>query len=82
MGKMLKNKRRPIYVEWVDATTKGGWHYNGDCELMKVYTLGWLMWEDAEKLVICATRDGDDGMISSNTIPKAWIKKRKWIKVI
>jgi len=76
----LKNKRRPIYIEWVDATTLSGWHHNGDCELMECFTLGWMMWEDDEKIVVCATRDDKDGMISSNTIPKLWIKKRKWIK--
>lgn len=77
----MKHKRRPIYVEWADASTRGGWHFNGDCQLMDCFTLGWLMWEDDEKIVVCTTRSDDDGMVSSNTIPKAWIKKRKWVKL-
>jgi len=77
----MKNKRRPIYIEWKDATTKSGWHQNGDCGLIEVVTLGWLMWEDEEQITVCCSREttNDDGMISSNTIPKAWIQKRKWV---
>jgi len=77
----MKNKRRPIYVEWSDASTNSGWHFNGDCGLTECFTLGWLMWETDEFIVVCATRSDEDGMISSNTIPKAWIKKRKFVKL-
>jgi len=77
----VKFKRRPIYVEWKDATTNSGWHYNGDCTLMDCFTLGFMMFEDKDKIVVCATRSDDDGMISSNTIPKKWITKRKWVKL-
>ncbi len=77
----LKNKRRPIYLEWKDASTNSGWHSNGDCKLMDCFTLGFLMWEDDEMIVVCATRSDEDGMISSNTIPKRWIIKRKWVKL-
>ena len=77
----MKKKIKGIYVEWLDATTKSGWHETSDCGLLKCHTLGFLMDETDDFITVAATHVPDDsGMISSNTIPKVWITKRKRIK--
>lgn len=79
MGDVKTPKK--IYVEWKDATAKGGWHDPKAEELILIRTLGWLTNEDDEKITVSASIDPDNWAVSSNTIPKAWIVKRKFVRV-
>jgi hypothetical protein len=69
-----------ILVEWVDAVCSAGWEIDSKPELHPCTTLGYLITEDAEAVVIASTLS-----LGSNNarmvIPKAWIKKRKEIKI-
>ena len=69
-----------ILVEWVDSVCGAGWEIDSKPELHPCTTLGYLINEDAEAIVIASTLS-----LGSNNarmvIPKAWIKKRKEIKI-
>ncbi len=69
-----------ILVEWIDAVCSSGWEIDSKPELHPCITLGYLITEDAEAVVIASTLS-----LGSNNarmiIPKAWIKKRKEIKI-
>ena len=69
-----------ILVEWVDAVCGAGWEIESKPELHPCTTLGYLINEDADAVVIASTLS-----LGSNNarmvIPKAWIKKRKEIKI-
>ena len=69
-----------ILVEWIDAVCSAGWEIESKPELHPCTTLGYLITEDAEAVVIASTLS-----LGSNNarmvIPKAWIKKRKEIKI-
>ena len=71
---------KKIYCEWLDASTHAGWHKAEETDLVLVKTLGWLMFEDKEKITVAASYDENRYCVSSNTIPKKWIKKRRYIR--
>ena len=69
-----------ILVEWIDAVCSSGWEIDSKPELHPCTTLGYLITEDTDAIVIASTLS-----LGSNNarmiIPKAWIKKRKEIKI-
>ena len=69
-----------ILVEWIDAVCSAGWEAETKPELHPCTTLGFLITEDDDAVVIASTLS-----LGSNNarmmIPKAWIKKRKEIKI-
>jgi len=79
-GKRVLDTPKVILVEWVDAVCSAGWESDSKPELHPCTTLGYLITEDADAVVIASTIS-----LGSNNarmvIPKAWIKKRKEIKL-
>lgn len=77
---------RFVYVEWADATGRAGWmdtetqeHY--DFSPMIIRSIGILVRETKEYLVICHSKSDHDHVNGYISIPKGWITKRKAIKV-
>ena len=69
-----------VYVEWVDAVADVEWEENVKAEIHPCKSIGWVISETEDALCIACTVS----MTSSNArmhIPKAWIKKRKVIKI-
>ena len=69
-----------ILVEWIDAVCSAGWEIDSKPELHPCTTIGFLITEDDDAVVIASTLS-----LGSNNarmvIPKSWIKKRKEIKI-
>lgn len=72
------------YVVWYDAASYDDWV---DCselkpELAEIKSCGILVCEDSKAITIAVNKDVTNDKVScSMSIPKAWIKLRKDIKV-
>ena len=83
----MKVTRAPVWIEWVDSATRSGWQdpKEADHPLMHCQTLGWLVMENDEKVVVALNGVFDDtsrvpfGEVV--TIPKRAIVKRRKVKV-
>ena len=65
-----------VYVEWWDAEACGGWEKIDDVRkdtLPVIKTLGWLVREDDEMLVIAAAFSEDEINVYLK-IPTLWVK--------
>jgi hypothetical protein len=71
---------KAIYVQWVDAVADSGWEDEVKAEIHLCHTIGFLVSETADALCIASTVSKEDSNARMH-IPKAWIKKRKVIKV-
>jgi hypothetical protein len=69
-----------VIVRWVDAHVDGSWEQETDGKLADVTTVGFLVKETDESLVIASTVSPPMHNCRI-TIPKAWIKERKVIKL-
>jgi len=70
-----------IYVEWIDAVAEAGWSKVSDIdEVHLCKTLGFLVKETKLSMSV-ATTISDKEVNAVQTIPKAWIKKKKVIKL-
>lgn len=70
-----------IYLEWIDAVADNGWESHErteDVHLCK--TVGYLIKETKLGLVIASTISEKESN-ARITIPKAWIRKRKNVKI-
>jgi len=68
------------YVEWVDAAGCEGWHAPGQKEykICRVASVGFVVHEDDELLVLAQTFSAEDGMHNNRSkIPKVCITKRQ-----
>ena len=69
-----------IYVEWVDAVSDGGWEDEVKVDIHPVRTIGYLVSESKDGICLASTVSGE--MTNARMhIPKAWITKRKVIKL-
>ena len=69
-----------IYVEWVDAVSDGGWEDDIKVDIHPVRTIGYLVSETKDGICLASTVSAE--MTNARMhIPKAWITKRKVIKV-
>jgi hypothetical protein len=71
-----------VLVKWVDAAADdGGWVPNAEAELAPVatWTVGWVVREDDEHIVVCNTINGLDHVSGRIVIPTHMVKD---IKVI
>jgi hypothetical protein len=78
----MENKR-VIYIEWVDAVGIDGWQ-RLDYELHPAVcvSIGFLVSENDKYITICQGRSvAVESMNGVFTIPKGWIKKRKFVKL-
>lgn len=69
-----------VYVEWVDAVSDGGWEDNVKVDIHAVKTIGFLIAETKDGICLASTISGDNSNARMH-IPKAWIVKRKVIKL-
>lgn len=69
-----------IYVEWVDAVSDGGWEDNIKVDIHPVKTVGFLVSESKDGICLASTVSGESTNARMH-IPKAWITKRKVIKI-
>ena len=83
---MDKTKQRPnlessrvVYVEWVDAVADLGWEQNCKASLHMCYTVGYLIDETKDALLIASTVSQFDSNARMH-IPKAWIRNRRNIE--
>ena len=78
------SKLRGIFLEWQDAASHSGAAWVEDiesCGLVAVKSLGFLLIEDDEKIVITHGLSSDGAATECLSIPKGWIRKRKFIRV-
>lgn len=70
-----------LYVEWIDAVTEDGWGKAEDLdEVHMCNSIGFLVKETKMSISLAASTS-DKEVNAVQTIPKAWIRKRKVIKV-
>lgn len=70
-----------IYCEWIDAVAEAGWSkVNEIDEVHLCKTLGYLVRETKLSITVATTISGKE-VNAIQTIPKAWIKKRKNIRL-
>lgn len=74
---------RLVLVEWMDAAGMpdrlAGWAKVDDivnyCDSVLIRSVGWVIVDNDQRLVICPNLSADDYGDSSTAIPKAWIKR-------
>ena len=69
-----------ILIDWIDAVCSAGWEIDTKPELHPCTTIGFLISENDEAVCIASTLSLDSNN-ARMVIPKAWIKKRKEIKI-
>ena len=82
----MANKLPPVlYVEWVDALVDSGWEkFDKVSDIHKCQSVGFLVRETDNSIILAAAVSEDtDGKEANATIaiPKAWIKKKRRIKL-
>lgn len=68
---------RLVYVEWIDATVESGWAEKLDLKTHFVKSVGWLMDETKNELILAA----DYSPPETNrriAIPLGWIKNKRY----
>jgi hypothetical protein len=82
--KKPKTKIQTVAVLWTDATSHDRWEDIDEAkklELAKINTLGTMIYEDAEKIIVALSIDEDLEQVSQTlAIPKAWIQRIRRIK--
>jgi len=69
-----------VYIEWVDAVADAGWEDNIKVDIHPVRTVGYLVSETKDGICLASTVSAE--MTNARMhIPKAWITKRKVIKL-
>lgn len=68
---------KPVLVEWRDACSSQGWQNPklGNFDLLRVHTVGWLIQEDDEKIVVALNRCSNGAVGDTVSIPKPWVGK-------
>lgn len=69
-----------IFVEWVDACAHAGWTDGSDLGIETCYSCGFLVKETKEAISI-ASAISQHHANACISIPKAWIKKKRIIKL-
>ena len=70
-----------LYIEWIDAVAENGWEEHDKTEDVHLcQTIGFLIKETKLGLVIASTIS-DKESNARLTIPKAWIRKKKNVKI-
>ena len=65
-----------VEVEWIDSATQGGWHArDGDHEVAKCLTAGYLLAEYDDRYVTANSLDDEDGCAGTMVIPKVAVTK-------
>ena len=81
-----------VYIEWEDAVGRNNWMNKDDMKAWIkdgrcfVHSVGWVM-EETDKYIVLSgqkspeSKYGDELFAMTERIPKAWIRKRKIIKL-
>ena len=70
-----------LYVEWVDAAAGNGWEKVERLDdIHKCISIGFLVKETKESIVLAAAVSEDEAN-ATIAIPKAWIKRKKRVKL-
>lgn len=70
-----------VYCEWVDAVSEAGWETNDKCgEIHTCQAIGFVIKETKDFLCLATNIAGNENSCRIS-IPKAWIKNRKVVKV-
>lgn len=77
-----KKKLKAVYLEWLDAHCLNGWHA-ADAEVkLRIISIGFIVYEDGERIVISTSRDESEGVWTEQlTIPKRAILRRRQLKL-
>lgn len=74
-----KKSAEPVFVQWLDATSMDEWQDFGEAQnlqLSEINTLGFMINEDAERVVVALSVDSRlDQCSQVLSIPKAWIQR-------
>ena len=65
-------------IYWEDITGSSGWHGESEAlkkEPMKILSVGWLLKEDRDKVIIASTLSEDVGAADVNVFPTGCIRK-------
>lgn len=78
-------KPRIVYVEWVDAVAHSSWDTTQKLHVDVCETVGFLVAEEDEFIGVAAaiSEDREEKDLKVNaviTIPKAWIRKKRYLK--
>ena len=67
-----------VIIRWTDATSDEDWKDKDDdvVDVVDSFTVGWLVYEDATKVVLAQSITSDEGRGHEWAIPKVCIKKR------
>ena len=77
----MSKKLKALSVSWVDAVAGAGWAYHNDVsEVHLIESLGYLVKETEHSITLAAAISGDQ-CNATIAIPKAWIKKKKLVKI-
>lgn len=79
--KVDPQKLKAYAITWIDAATKSGWHDISELGIAECYAIGYLVKDTKEYLSLAVTISDDGGVLGTISIPKAWIKKRKRVKL-
>ncbi len=67
-------------VEWIDSTNRGGWQEAGkDLDLSKCITVGFLVKDNDERVVIASSIDDNDEIANLTAIPRQVVTKMERI---
>ena len=69
-----------VYIEWLDSYGISGWHDYDCLDVPACKSIGYLLEENKDKVVICQSYSEAGQKYSILAIPKCSIKKRKTIK--
>lgn len=78
--------RTPIYVEWIDSTSRTGWHQEVDAEAsLRVKSVGWFLKATKDRIVIAKSLavDNNDEIETQHSqmhIPRVAITKIRALK--
>lgn len=69
-----------LYLEWIDAVASAGWSKPDEHDAQYVKTVGFLVRETdiAYSIAACVSGEECNSVIS---VPKAWIKRKKVVKL-
>lgn len=77
----MENKK-VVHIEWVDAVSVDGWqHPTMELHPANCVSIGFLIKENDKYITICQGYSDADCQNGMFTIPKGWIKKRKFVKL-
>jgi hypothetical protein len=73
---------RFVKLTWLDSTSNLGWLDKEDCEMSAVESIGILVAEDKDKIIISTSYDkGSDRYVDPLSIPKRCVIKRRNINI-